>query len=276
MTAHSSIEAAPDYQAIKTKQNAAWGSGDYGKVGVTLQVVGEELAEALDMPPEAKGLDIAAGNGNITLALARRWCNVTSTDYVDTLLKQGQVRAEAEGLNVNFQVADAEDLPFDDGAFDVVVSTFGIMFTPNQERSASEMQRVCRSGGKIGMANWTAEGFIGQLFKTLGKHVAPPAGVKSPALWGSEDWIQQQFGNQATEISFSLCRFVFRYPSPEFFVDFFRTFYGPVHKAFLALEPEAQKKLESDMLELIAAFNTADDGSMRVPSEYAEIVVTKA
>lgn len=276
MNVHTNTVAAPDYQAIKTKQNAAWSSGDYGKIGVTLQVVGEELAEALDLPTDAKVLDIAAGNGNATLALARRWCNVTSTDYVDTLLKQGQVRAEAEGLNVDFQRADAEDLPFEDGAFDAVVSTFGIMFTPNQERSASEMQRVCRDGGTIGMANWTAEGFIGQLFNTLGGHVAPPAGVKSPALWGNEEWIQRQFGQQAAAISYTPCRFVFRYPSPEFFVDFFRTFYGPVHKAFLALEAEAQKELESDILELIAAFNTATDGSMRVPSEYAEIVVTRA
>src|SRR5271170_3873010 len=176
--------SSPDLAAIKTRQQGAWSSGDYAIVGTTLQIVGEQLCEALDIRAGQKVLDVAAGNGNVSLAAARRWCEVTATDYVPSLLERGRKRAEAEGLTLEFQPADAEALPFADKAFDAVVSTFGVMFTPNQERAAAEMVRVCKSGGKIGMANWTPDGFIGQLFKTPGKHVAPPAGVKSPALWG--------------------------------------------------------------------------------------------
>ena len=180
----------PDFTAIKQKQNAAWGSGDYSKIGSTLQLVGEELAEAIDLPVGAKMLDVAAGNGNVSLALARRLYNVTSSDYVGALLERGKARAEAEGLELNFQIADAEALPFEDGAFDGVVSTYGVMFAPNQEAAAAEMNRVCRSGGRIGLANWTPEGFIGQLFKTLGQFVPPPPGVQSPARWGTRDFLE--------------------------------------------------------------------------------------
>ena len=276
MNTVAEIERAPDYDAIKAKQNAAWASGDYAKIGVTLQIVGESLAEAMDLTTDAKVLDVAAGNGNATLAFARRWCDVTSTDYVDALLARGRGRAEAEGLEIRFQIADAEKLPFQDADFDAVVSTFGVMFTPNQHRAAAELIRVCRPGGKIGLANWTPDSFIGQLFKTLGKHVAPSAGVKSPALWGSDDWIEETFGGQAASVDFTPRDFVFRYRSPEHFVAFFRTFYGPVHKAFLALEPTAQATLDADLHATIARFNTATDGTMRVPAKYAEIVITKA
>ncbi|HUT50490.1 MAG TPA: class I SAM-dependent methyltransferase [Alphaproteobacteria bacterium] len=265
----------PDYAAIKTKQNAAWSSGDYAKIGATLQIVGEELAETMDLRPDAKVLDVAAGNGNATLAFARRWCDVTSTDYVDTLLERGRARAEAEGLDVNFQIADAEALPFEDGAFDAVVSTYGVMFAPDQQTAASELIRVCRPGGKIGLANWTPDGFIGAIFKTLGSHVAPPAGVKSPALWGSRDWVDATFGPHA-DISFTAKDFVFRYRSPDHFASFFRTYYGPVHKAFLALDADGQDALHADLLATVARYDTATDGSMRVPSQYAEIVATKA
>ena len=275
MNAITDIEQAPDYTAIKTKQNAAWSSGDYAKIGVTLQVVGEDLAESMDLAPAASVLDVAAGNGNATLAFARRWADVTSTDYVDGLLARGRTRAEAEGLDVTFQIADAEDLPFGDGAFDAVVSTFGVMFTPNQQKSAGELLRVCRSGGKVGLANWTPAGFIGQVFKTLGGHVAPPAGVKSPALWGSNEWLQETFGGEAQSVSIVPKSFIFRYHSPDHFVDFFRTFYGPLHKAFLALDDDGQEALARDLHATIAQFNTASDGSMRVPSEYVEVIVTK-
>ena len=266
----------PDFAAIKSKQNAAWSSGDYALIGTTLQIVGENLAEVVDAAPGASVLDVAAGNGNATLAFARRWAQVTSTDYVDTLLKRGAKRAAAEALDVDFQVADAEELPFDDSTFDAVVSTFGVMFTPNQEKAAGELLRVCRSGGKIGLANWTPEGFIGQLFKTLGKHVSPPQGVKSPALWGTREWIESTFGAAAQNTQIVSRNFMFRYRSPEHFVDFFRTFYGPVHKAFLALDAKGQVALEADILALISALNTSSDGSMCVPGEYMEIVVTKA
>jgi SAM-dependent methyltransferase len=276
MNTTTGIGTAPDYEAIKSKQNASWASGDYTKIGVTLQIVGEQLADAMDLAPDSAVLDVAAGNGNATLAFARRWSKVTSTDYVDALLARGRQRAEAEALDVTFQIADAEKLPFPEGAFDAVVSTFGVMFAPNQTQAASELIRVCRSGGKIGLANWTPVGFIGQLFKTLGGHVAPPPGVQSPGLWGTQSWIEDRVGNHAASMSFTLRNFVFRYRSPEHFVDFFRKFYGPVHKAFLALDPERQSALDADLHATIAQFNTATDGSMRVPSEYAEIIITKA
>ncbi len=276
MNATAEMITAPDYDAIKAKQNAAWASGDYAKIGTTLQIVGEDLAEVMDLAPDSRVLDVAAGNGNATLAFGRRWCRVTSTDYVDALLARGRGRAEAEALDIQFQIADAENLPFRDADFDAVVSTFGVMFTPDQEQAARELLRVCKPGGKIGLANWTPASFIGQLFKTLGKHIAPPPGVRSPALWGSSEWISEVFGPEAGAIAFTPRSFVFRYRSPDHFVEFFRTFYGPVHKAFLALEPEAQAKLEADIQATIAEFNTATDGSMRVPSEYAEIVITKS
>lgn len=267
--------AQPDFAAIKVKQKAAWASGNYAKIGITLQIVGESLAEAMDLPPARTVLDVAAGNGNATLAFARRGCEVTSTDYVEALLSEGQIRADAEGLEVRYQVADVEELPYAAGTFDAVVSTFGVMFAPNQARSASEMLRVCRPGGKIGMANWTPDGFIGRLFKTLGGRVPPPAGVSSPALWGSTPWLNEAFGSQARGIAVTEQAFVFRYRSPQDFVDFFRTYYGPVHKAFLALDASGQAALQDDLLALVGQFNTATDGSMRVPSAYAEVVIER-
>lgn len=262
----------PDFSAIKAKQNAAWSSGDYAVVGTTLQIVGEQLAEALDLRPGSDVLDVAAGNGNATLAFARRFHNVTSTDYVQSLLDKGKARASAEAAQVMFQVADAEALPFTDGSFDAAVSTFGVMFTPNQEKAAAELVRVVRSGGSIGMANWTPDGFIGQLFKTLGGHIAPPQGLRSPALWGNEDALNKLF-RSVESITTTSSHFIFRYRDPAHFVDVFRTLYGPVHKAFLALDRDGQAALEADMLALIDRFNTAKDGSVRIPSEYLEIVI---
>ena len=225
----------PDFNAIKTKQNAAWASGNYAVVGSTLQIVGETLAETMDPKPGSKILDVAAGNGNATLAFARRWHDVTSTDYVQSLLDSGQARATAEGHSVTYEIADAEALPYADGAFDAVVSTYGVMFAPDQQKAAAEMIRTTRSGGQIGMANWTPSGFVGQLFKRLGAHVAPPAGVKSPALWGDETWIDATFGPAAKAVGITKRQFVFRFASPAHFVEVFRAFYGPVHKAFLSL-----------------------------------------
>jgi ubiquinone/menaquinone biosynthesis C-methylase UbiE len=270
------VTPAPDYPAIKAKQNAAWASGDYARIGVTLQIVGESLAETMDLRPGASVLDVAAGNGNATLAFARRMCTVTSTDYVDTLLARGRARSDAEGLDVTYELADAEQLPFNDRTFDAVVSTFGVMFAPNEDKAAGELLRVCRPNGKIGLANWTPAGFIGEVFKTLGKHVAPPIGVNSPARWGTESWIAQTFGPQARTIAVENRAFVFRYPSPERFIEVFRAFYGPVHKAFLALDTAGQSALAGDLLDTVARFNTATDGSMRAPSDYAEVIIVKA
>lgn len=268
--------STPDFGAVKAKQNAAWGSGDYAKVGTTLQIVGEELAETLDLNPSSRVLDVAAGNGNATLAFARRWCEVTSTDYVDTLLARSEARATAEALPVRYQVADAEALPFNDGEFDAVVSTFGVMFTPNQKRAASELMRVCRQGGRVGLANWTPESFVGALFKAIGALLPPPAGVQSPALWGRRDWIDETFGAGSKTIAFNEKNFIFRYRSPVHFVEVFRNYYGPIHKAFLALDADGQAALEASILNLIAERNTVSDGSMRVPAEYAEVVIVKA
>ena len=244
-------------------------------VGATLQIVGEQLAEAMDLRAGAKVLDIAAGNGNFTLAAAHRWCNVTSTDYVEALLNRGRLRAEAEGLKVTFQKADAEELPFGDGAFDAVASTFGAMFSPDQGRTASEMLRVCRSGGRIGLANWTPDGFIGQMFKTIGKHLPPPAGLKSPALWGTSEWMEKAFGAESSALKAEPRNFVFRYRSPQHFLDVFRDYYGPMLKAFEALNAAGRKALSQDIIELIGRFNTSGDGTVVVPGEYLEVVVTK-
>ncbi len=265
----------PDLAAVKARQHGAWSSGDYAVVGTTLQIVGEDLCEALDLRAGQKVLDVAAGNGNVSLAAARRWCDVTSTDYVPGLLERGRQRASADRLTIKFQEADAEALPFGDNAFDAVVSTFGVMFTPDQEKAAAEMARVCRPGGKIGLANWTPEGFIGQLFKTLGQHLPPPAGVKSPALWGKRERLAELFGATAASIAAEPYTFAFRYRSPAHFIDVFRTYYGPLLKAFDALEPAKQAALHADVMDLIARFNRSGDSTMVVPSEYLEVVITK-
>ncbi|MEM1005709.1 MAG: class I SAM-dependent methyltransferase [Pseudomonadota bacterium] len=275
MGIQSSITANTDFAAIKAKQNVAWGSGDYSKVGVTLQITGEELAEAMDIRPGAKVLDVAAGNGNATLAFARRFCDVTSTDYVEALLEASGKRAKAEGLFVSYKVADAENLPFEEQAFDAVVSTFGVMFTPNQQQSAEELQRVVKSGGKIGMANWTPDSFIGLLFKIIGKHVPPPAGVNSPAMWGNRTWIDETFGEDCDVVSFQRKNFMFRYRSAEHFLEYFRTFYGPMQKAFEALDTAGQAALQDDILGLVAKFDISTDDTLCISSEYAQIIVER-
>ncbi|HEX3170112.1 MAG TPA: class I SAM-dependent methyltransferase, partial [Burkholderiales bacterium] len=225
---------APDFAAIKQKQQATWSSGDYALIGITLQIVGESLAEATNIRAGERVLDIAAGNGNVTLAAARRFADVTSTDYVPELLEKGRVRALAEGLPVNFRVADAEALPFEDGSFDVALSTFGAMFTPDHTKPAREMLRVVRKGGRIGLANWTPESFIGQLFKVIGRYIPPPTGLKSPALWGTEAHLTELFGQQAAAIHAVRKHFHFRYRSAAHWLQVFRDYYGPTHKAFSA------------------------------------------
>jgi len=264
---------AIDLVALKRKQQATWSAGDYAVIGTTLQIVGETLCETLDLRARERVLDVAAGNGNATLAAARRWCDVVSTDYVGALLERGQARASAEGLAVQFTEADAENLPYADGSFDVVLSTFGVMFTPNQERAASELARVCRPGGKIGLANWTPPGFIGELFKLIGRYVPPPAGVKSAALWGTEDRLRELFGESIATLETSHRNFVFRYRTPQHWLDTFRTYYGPMQKAFGAVDAAQQEALTADLLYLVRQFNRADDGAMVVPGEYLEAVI---
>ena len=268
--------AAPDFAAIKRRQQATWASGDYAVVGTTLQIVGETHAEAVDIRAGEHVLDVAAGNGNATLAAARRFATVISTDYVASLLDKGRARARAEGLAVHFEEADVEHLPFADGTFDVVLSTFGVMFAPDHERSAAEMMRVLRPGGRLGLANWTPESFIGRLFKLIGAHVPPPAGVKSPALWGSEAHVGRLFARDAVNIRCQRRTFNFRYASAAHWLQVFRDFYGPTHKAFLALDTEGARHLERDIAQLLGELNVAGTTSLVVPSEYLEIVITKS
>jgi SAM-dependent methyltransferase len=265
----------PDFTAIKQRQQATWASGDFAVIGTTLQIVGESLAEAADVRAGERVLDVAAGNGNATLAAARRFAGVTSTDYVPALLDRGRERARAEGLEVEFQVADAEDLPFADRSFDVVLSTFGAMFTPDHGRPAREMLRVLRDGGRIGLANWTPEGFIGRLFKVIGAHVPPPAGLKSPALWGTESHIVELFGARAANVRCQRRLFNFRYRSAAHWLQVFRDFYGPTLKAFAALDAAGQQALARDITALLEQMNTAGKSSLVVPAEYLEVVITK-
>lgn len=267
--------AAPDLTKIKQRQQTTWSSGDFAVIGVTLQIVGELLAEAADVKAGEHVVDVAAGNGNATLAAARRFAHVMSTDYVGELLEKGRIRAEAEGLRVSYRNADAENLPFADGCFDVALSTFGAMFTPDHARPAREMLRVVRSGGRIGLANWTPEGFIGQLFKVVGSHVPPPAGLKSPALWGTEPHIVELFGKDAVDIRTTRRHFNFRYRSAAHWIQVFRDFYGPVHMAFKALDAAGQQVLKKDITALLDRWNVAGPDFLVVPAEYLEVVIVK-
>jgi len=263
-----------DLSAIKTRQQAMWASGDFAVIGTTLQIVGEQLAEAVDVRAGERVLDVAAGNGNATLAAARRFAHVTSTDYVPELLDRGKRRAEADGLTVTFQVADAESLPFPDSSFDVVLSTFGVMFAPAHDQAARELARVCRPGGRIGLASWTPQGFLGDFFRAVGTHVPPVPGVASPLLWGTREHLAELFTGVAS-IEHTARNFMFRYESAEHFVHVFRTFYGPTFKAFQALDADGQRALEADLLDLLRRADRGGARGLLVPAEYLETVVTR-
>lgn len=274
MNTQATAPATIDLGAVMSRQQIAWSSGDYAIVGTTLQIVGEMLCEAVDLRSNQRVLDVAAGNGNATLAAARRFADVVSTDYVPALLDRGSERAKADRLQVTFQEANAEDLPFADASFDVVLSTFGAMFTPNQQQAANELKRVCRPGGKIGMANWTPDSLIGQLFKIIGKYVPPAAGIRPPTLWGDKAHLDILFGSNAT-VAAEKKNFVFRYKSTKHWIEIFRNYYGPVLKAFAAIDPAARVTLEADLIALLDKFNTAKDGTLVIPCEYLEVVVNK-
>lgn len=269
----STSPSVADLAAVKNKQQIAWSAGDYAVVGTTLQIVGESLCEALDLRAGEQVLDVAAGNGNATLAAARRWCDVISSDYVPMLLERGRARASAEGLPVKFEHADAENLQFPERSFDVVLSTFGVMFTPDQDKAASEMARVCKNGGRIGLANWTPTSFVGEIFKLIGRYIPPAAGVKSPSLWGTEARLREMFGERLDSIAIEQKYFVFRYHSAAQWLDVFRTFYGPMHKAFAGLDAALQESLTADLIALAESFNRATDGTLVAPSEYLEVVI---
>ncbi len=262
-------------RAVKARQQAMWASGDFAVIGATLQIVGELLSEAADVRAIHSVLDVAAGSGNATLAAARRFATVTSTDYVPALLERGRRRADAEGFaNVTFDVADAEALPYRDASFDVVLSTFGVMFAPDHQRAAAELMRVCRVGGRIGLANWTPTGFLGQLLRLVAKYVPPAPGVQSPLLWGTDAHVRELFP-AAAKVEHTTRRFAFRYRSPEHWVEVFRAFYGPTHTAFLALDADGQAALEADLVTLLRSQDLGGGNGLVVPGEYLETVITK-
>jgi len=271
----SPTSPAVDLATVKARQQTAWSTGDYAVVGTTLQIVGENLCEALDLRSGASVLDVAAGNGNASLAAARRWCAVTSTDYVASLLESGRARAKAEGHRIQFKEADAENLPFPDASFDAVLSTFGVMFAPDQEKAAGELARVCKPGGRIGLANWTPDSFIGQLFKTIGKYIPPAPGVKSPALWGTQARLEDLLGKTAKQIHATSRHFTFRYRSPAHWIEVFRSYYGPMNKTYGALDAGKQDDFTREVLALMARDNRSGDGTLVLPSEYLEIAIER-
>jgi len=268
-------EPTLDFETIKGRQKAVWASGDYAVIGNTLQIVGEQLCEAMDVRSGSRLLDVAAGNGNVTLAAARRWCEVVSTDYVPELLEQGRRRAEAEGLQIEFRTADAENLPFEEESFDYVASSFGVMFAPDQDRAAAEMVRVCRRGGRIGMANWTPEGFVGKFFRLVARFAPPPSGVKPPSQWGTDARINELFGDVASNIASRRLHFVFRYKSADHFIEVFSRYFGPVLKAIASLDAVGKAEFALALRDLLESENVSRDGALTVPAEYLEVVITR-
>lgn len=271
-----STTQVPDYTAIRAGQQATWASVDFGVIGATLPIVGELLCEAAEVNANTRVIDVAAGSGTAAIAAARRFTEVVATDYVPELLQQCDERARLEHLDVTTVVAAAEELPFEDASFDVALSTFGVMFAPDQSRAASELVRVVRAGGRIALASWTPQGFIGDLFGVVGSFLPPPpAGVASAMSWGTEPTIAELFGAHASEISCVRRLFMFRYASPEHFVTMFRTYYGPMHRAFDTLDGSGRAALHADLIALLRRHSREDD-ALVVPAEYLEAMVTRA
>jgi SAM-dependent methyltransferase len=271
MTQTLSLDAL---EAIKQTQRTTWASGDYAMIGTTLQIVGEMLCEAVDVAAGWRVLDVATGNGNAALAAARRGGEVTASDYVEGLLHRAQRRAEAEGLRLETRVADAENLPFDDAAFDCVLSTFGVMFTPDAQRAADELLRVCRPGGRIGLANWTPDGFVGHMFKIVGQHTTAPLEVPSPLAWGTEERLRELLGTSA-RLDISRRQFIFRFRSGDDYFETFRAYYGPLLRVWNGLDPPGRESLRTQLVALAEDANRATVGSLAVPSDYLEVVVTR-
>jgi ubiquinone/menaquinone biosynthesis C-methylase UbiE len=266
----------PDLAAVKGRQRHAWASGDYSAVAARIVPMAEHLAEAAGLRPGDRVLDVATGSGNAALAAARYGCEVTGIDYVPELLERGRARAAAEGLEITFAEGDAEDLAFPDASFDAVLSALGVMFAPDQERAAAELVRVCRPGGTIGLVNWTPEGFIGQLLKTVTKHVPPPAGVRPPSQWGTEERLRELLGDAVSRLEISKRTYVWRFRSPEEFAGFFKELYGPTRKAFEALDEAGRRRLWDDLTALARDHDTDPGLTVAMPAEYLEVVATRA
>lgn len=272
----STLEAPkPDFAAVKGRQQKSWASGDYAVVASRIVLVAEHLCDTADLRAGWQVLDVATGSGNAAIAAARLGCRVVGVDYVPALLDRGRRRADAEGLRVELLEGDAESLPFADASFDAVLSVFGSMFAPDHTQTAAELLRVCRPGGTIALASWTPDGFIGELFRTVGAHVPPPAGVQSPMLWGTEGHLRTLFGKEVTSLEVTERTFTWRFSSAEQFVTFFRIWYGPTLKAFAALEENARDALESDLVALAHRFDRLGADAIAIPATYTETVATR-
>jgi SAM-dependent methyltransferase len=264
-----------DLTTIKNRQQQTWGTGDFSRLAVKVLLVGEQLCEAVDLHPGQKVLDVATGSGNTALAAARRECEVTGIDYVDSLLEQARLRAATERLSITFQTGDAEDLHFPEGAFDAVLSTFGVMFAPYQEKAAQELLRVCHSGGKIGLANWTPNGFIGEMFRVISRYIPQPPHLKPPTAWGTEERLQELFGGQVASLQTTKRSFNFRFLSPEQWLEFHKSHFGPVIKVYEVLAEDQRADLTKDLLDLARKHNRSSDSTLIIPAEYLEVVAVK-
>jgi len=267
---------SPDFAAIKTRQQQTWASGDYHVIAAIIVPMAERLCDTVDLRADQTVLDVATGSGNAAIAAARRMTSVTGMDYVQELLDRGKARAASEGVPVRFELGDAEALPVQDASYDVVLSTVGVMFAPNQAQAARELLRVTKPGGRIGLANWTPEGWVGDMLRTVGRHVAPPAGLQPPTRWGSEAAVRELFGNGVASVEATRQNFVWRFKSAEQYLDLFRSYYGPVVKAFAALDESGQTALASDLLAGFYRFAIPTQGTFLVPAEYLEVVAVKA
>lgn len=265
----------PDLALVKQRQQKMWSNGDYSEIGSRLVIMSELLCDAVDLHSGERVLDVASGSGNAALAAARYFCEVTSTDYVPELLERGRERARAEGLPIAFEVADAENLPYADSSFDVVLSTLGVMFAPDQQRAAQEVVRVCRTGGKIGLANWAPDSFAGDLFRIVAKYNPPPPGVKPPSVWGTEDGLRELFGNQVRFQQIKRRTYSFRFRSPEHVVEFFTTHFGPIKTAFDAQDSQGRDNLRADLRDRVIEINKSGDDTVVLHSGYLEVVAVK-
>lgn len=267
--------ASIDLAGIKQRQQQTWSTGDFSAVAARINIVSELLCEAVDLHAGERVLDVATGSGNTAIAAARRFCSVVGIDFVPALLERGRERAKAERLDVEFREGDAENLAFPDGSFDVVLSTFGMMFAPDQERTAAELVRVCRSGGRIGLANWTPEGFTGEMFRTNARFVPPPVGLRSPLLWGTEQRLRELFGDAVTSFTVTRRYCNLRYHSPEHWIEFFRTNFGPTQKTYDALDPARQADFARELRDVLVRCNRSRDETLAIPGEYLEVVAER-